>query len=131
MSGKTKVSDCTSCAVLIHHINHVGAKTLDYCADDKLGECCIEPLVLILILLYFREERNFNQSLRQQQDEAYLESLKADQEKVSQNGRYIFIPPLLESPFIHPSIRLFVRPSIRLSVRSHFRNRYLSFYWKK
>ena len=29
-----------------------------------------------------REERSFNQSLRQQQDEAYLESLKADQEKV-------------------------------------------------
>ncbi|XP_035828542.1 FAS-associated factor 2 [Aplysia californica] len=28
-----------------------------------------------------REERSFNQSLRQQQDEAYLESLKADQEK--------------------------------------------------
>lgn len=28
-----------------------------------------------------REERNFNQSLRMQQDEAYLESLKADQEK--------------------------------------------------
>jgi hypothetical protein len=24
-----------------------------------------------------------------------------------------------------------VRPSVRLSVRSHFRNRYLSFYWKK
>jgi len=30
-----------------------------------------------------REERSFNQSLRQQQDEAYLESLAADQEKVS------------------------------------------------
>jgi len=29
-----------------------------------------------------REERSFNQSLRQQQDEAYLESLAADQEKV-------------------------------------------------
>ncbi|XP_025090464.1 FAS-associated factor 2-like isoform X2 [Pomacea canaliculata] len=28
-----------------------------------------------------REERNFNQTLRQQQDEAYLESLRADQEK--------------------------------------------------
>ncbi|CAC5409069.1 FAF2 [Mytilus coruscus] len=28
-----------------------------------------------------REERSFNQTLRQQQDEAYLESLKADQEK--------------------------------------------------
>ncbi|KAH3712656.1 hypothetical protein DPMN_072409 [Dreissena polymorpha] len=28
-----------------------------------------------------REERNFNQSLRQQQDEAYLESLRVDQEK--------------------------------------------------
>ena len=24
-----------------------------------------------------------------------------------------------------------VRPSVRLSIRSHFRNRYLSFYWKK
>jgi len=28
------------------------------------------------------EERSFNQSLREQQDEAYLESLRADQEKV-------------------------------------------------
>lgn len=31
-----------------------------------------------------REERHFNQSLRQQQDEAYLESLRADQEKEKQ-----------------------------------------------
>ena len=42
------------------------------------------------------------------------------------NGSYLllfhFIPPLiLQSPC----------PSVRLSVRSHFRNRYLSFYWKK
>ena len=29
-----------------------------------------------------REERSFNQSLRDEQDQAYLESLKADQEKV-------------------------------------------------
>ena len=29
-----------------------------------------------------REERSFNQTLRQQQDEAYRESLRADQEKV-------------------------------------------------
>ena len=83
-----------------------------HCVDDKLGEYCIEPLVLILILLYFREERNFNQSLRQQQDEAYLESLKADQEKVSQNGRYIFIPPLIErglycNHFVRPSVSQF------------------------
>lgn len=34
-----------------------------------------------------REERSFNQSLRQQQDEAYMESLRADQEKVT-NLRY-------------------------------------------
>ena len=82
--------------------------------DHKLGEYCIKPLVLILILLYFREERNFNQSLRQQQDEAYLESLKADQEKVSQNGRYIFIPPLIERGlYCNHLVRLSVRPSIR------------------
>ena len=99
-----------------------------HCVDDKLGEYCIEPLVLILILLNFREERNFNQSLRQQQDEAYLESLKADQEKVSQNGRYIFIPPLIERGLY---CNHFVRPSVHPLVRSHFRNRYLSFYWKK
>ena len=30
-----------------------------------------------------REERSFNQSLRDEQDQAYLESLKADQEKVA------------------------------------------------
>ncbi|XP_050390066.1 FAS-associated factor 2 [Patella vulgata] len=30
-----------------------------------------------------REERNFNQTLRQEQDEAYLQSLHADQEKVN------------------------------------------------
>ena len=32
-----------------------------------------------------REERSFNQTLRDQQDEAYRESLKADQEKVCVN----------------------------------------------
>lgn len=31
--------------------------------------------------LLLRVERNFNQTLRQQQDQAYLESLRADQEK--------------------------------------------------
>lgn len=31
--------------------------------------------------LFLRVERNFNQTLRQQQDQAYLESLRADQEK--------------------------------------------------
>jgi hypothetical protein len=31
--------------------------------------------------LLLRIERNFNQTLRQQQDQAYLESLQADQEK--------------------------------------------------
>ena len=35
-----------------------------------------------------REERSFNQSLRQQQDEAYLESLAADQEKVSADDAF-------------------------------------------
>jgi hypothetical protein len=34
---------------------------------------------------------------------------------------HIFIPPLIEWGYI----------AITLSVRSHFRNRYLSFYWKK
>ena len=29
-----------------------------------------------------REERSFNQTLREEQDQAYLESLQADQEKV-------------------------------------------------
>jgi hypothetical protein len=31
----------------------------------------------------------------------------------------------------HVPLLYFVSPSVRLSVRSHFRNRYLSFYWKK
>ena len=39
------------------------------------------------------------------------------------------------SPSIHLSVHPFVCPSVSpsfcLSVRSHFRNRYLSFYWKK
>jgi len=33
-----------------------------------------------------REERSFNQTLREQQDEAYRESLRADQEKVFSLG---------------------------------------------
>ena len=41
---------------------------------------------------------------------------------------WLIIPPLVER-------RLYcnhhVRPSVRFSLRSHFRNRYLSFYWKK
>jgi hypothetical protein len=57
---------------------------------------------------------------------------------------YDFIPPLVERglycnhlvrPFVRlsvrPLVRLSVSPSVHLSVRSHFRNRYLSFYWKK
>jgi len=35
-----------------------------------------------------REERSFNQTLREQQDEAYRESLRADQEKVF---LYVFV----------------------------------------
>ena len=34
-----------------------------------------------------RDERSFNQSLRQEQDAAYEESLKADREKVGDHGR--------------------------------------------
>ena len=37
---------------------------------------------------------------------------------------HIFIPPLIEWG-------LYCNHLVRLSVRSHFRNRYLSFYWKK
>ena len=37
---------------------------------------------LIEVHFDLREERNFTQSLRLEQDEAYRESLKADQEKV-------------------------------------------------
>lgn len=34
-----------------------------------------------------REERSFNQALRQEQDQAYLESLRADQEKEEKKRR--------------------------------------------
>ena len=34
-------------------------------------------------------------------------------------------------PSVRYSVRPLVRPFVRLSIRSHFRNRYLSFYWKK
>ena len=34
-------------------------------------------------------------------------------------------------PSVRPSVCPSVRPSVCPSVRSHFRNRYLSFYWKK
>ena len=34
-----------------------------------------------------REERSFNQALRLEQDEAYLESLRADQEKEEKKRR--------------------------------------------
>ena len=40
----------------------------------------------------------------------------------------VFIPPLIERGLYCNHL---VRPSVRLSVCSHFRNRYLSFYWKK
>jgi hypothetical protein len=40
----------------------------------------------------------------------------------------IVIPPLIERGLYCNHL---VCPSVRLSVRSHFRNRYLSFYWKK
>jgi hypothetical protein len=40
----------------------------------------------------------------------------------------IFIPPLKERGL---NCNHLVHPLVRLSVRSHFRNRYLSFYWKK
>ena len=41
---------------------------------------------------------------------------------------YVIIPPLIVSGLYCNHL---VRPSVHLSVRSHFRNRYLSFYWKK
>jgi hypothetical protein len=40
----------------------------------------------------------------------------------------IIIPPLIERGQYCNHL---VSPSVRLSVRSHFRNRYLGFYWKK
>ena len=52
-----------------------------------MGKTCC--LCLDQTLLCCREERSFNQTLRQQQDEAYLESLKADQEKVNE-GKVLF-----------------------------------------
>ena len=43
----------------------------------------------------------------------------------------IYYTPTHRKGAILQSPCLFVRPSVRLSVRSHFRNRYLSFYWKR
>jgi hypothetical protein len=40
----------------------------------------------------------------------------------------LIIPPLIERGLYCNHL---VCPSVRLSIRSHFRNRYLSFYWKK
>jgi hypothetical protein len=37
---------------------------------------------LCIYTIFYREERNFTQTLRREQDAAYLESLRADQEKV-------------------------------------------------
>jgi hypothetical protein len=41
-----------------------------------------------------------------------------------------YIPIRREGAILQSACPL-VRPSVRLTVRSHFRNRYLSFYWKK
>jgi len=40
--------------------------------------------VVVVVTCSHREERSFNQLLRQEQDEAYQQSLIADQEKVVQ-----------------------------------------------
>lgn len=48
---------------------------------QRLGRLMNENETSLVAARADREERSFNQTLRQQQDEAYLESLKADQEK--------------------------------------------------
>ncbi|XP_059170313.1 FAS-associated factor 2-like isoform X2 [Physella acuta] len=48
---------------------------------DRLEQVMAENETSLVAARAERAERSFNQSLRQQQDEAYLESLKADQEK--------------------------------------------------
>ena len=57
----------------------------------------------------FRDERSFNQSLRQQQDEAYQASLLADQEKVgfillSENPVLLSLHHYLETAFLHITV---------------------------
>jgi len=48
------------------------------CSQAMLAVICLQRCVALVD----REERSFNQTLREQQDEAYRESLRADQEKV-------------------------------------------------
>jgi hypothetical protein len=53
--------------------------------------------------------------------------LRGCRQKLDITFRFV-IPPLVERGVYCNHL---VRPSVRFSVRSHFRNRYLSFYWKK
>jgi FAS-associated factor 2 len=48
----------------------------------KLEAVMVENEASLIAARAEREERQFNQTLRQEQDAAYLESLLADQEKV-------------------------------------------------
>ena len=57
------------------------------CVGKSHCVCCrVQGRVTVCVAVY-REERQFNQTLRQEQDAAYLESLRADQEKVG--GRLV------------------------------------------
>jgi len=56
-----------------------------------LAAICLQRCVTLVD----REERSFNQTLREQQDEAYRESLRADQEKVLCFGLFVVFCVLL------------------------------------
>ena len=64
---------------------------------DRMTRCMADNEASLISERADREERSFNQTLREEQDRAYEESLKADQEKVGVIryllGLFHFHPP--------------------------------------
>lgn len=75
------------------------------------GKTIIENFYMSVFFVFSRQERTQAQLLRDEQDEAYYESVRADQEKVR---RYSFSCPLMASItcklLVNLFIMLFVRP---------------------
>lgn len=51
-----------------------------------------------MLLFPYRQERTHAQRLRDEQDEAYYESVRADQEKVSPSYRTLILPAANRNP---------------------------------
>jgi len=69
----------------------------------RIGLVVTDNEAFLVVARADRDERSFTQALRQEQDQAYLESLKADQEKEEKKRR----DKLLEENYSHSQSNIF------------------------